>query len=74
MIDPGNKSDDSVAKPCSCVQDPYADLPPELQPRQKDWKSSFKKVKCRGCGLEFYTNVDVEFCMDCRSKASTDKE
>ena len=53
---------------CDCVQDPFASLPPDLHPKNKTWKSSFRKVTCPGCELEFWTNMNDNFCFGCRKK------
>jgi hypothetical protein len=40
------KEDDSENKPCgcSCVQDPFAALPPELRPKSKPTMGGLRKV------------------------------
>jgi ribosomal protein S27E len=59
----------NTSKPiCSCVQDPYADLPPELRPRPAQKTSSLRKVTCPGCGLVYWTNRKTELCVDCEKK------
>ncbi len=53
---------------CSCMQDPFAALPPDLQPQKKSWKTGFRQVTCPGCGLEYWTNCEGDFCTDCTQK------
>ena len=54
---------------CSCVPDPYADVPPELQPRRNK-RGSLRKVTCPVCGKEYWTNRETGLCIDCeRSRA-----
>jgi hypothetical protein len=59
---------DAPSQPCSCVQNPFADLPPDLQPKKKSWKTGFREVTCPGCGLEYWTNMEGDLCMDCQKK------
>lgn len=77
--DPNTEKDDTEkkeqAKPserqmpqCTCIQDPFADLPPELKPRRKTWMSSFRKVTCPGCGFQYWTNRKTDLCVDCEKK------
>ena len=57
------------AKPtCSCVQDPFADLPPDVRiiPMQK--LSGLRKVTCLGCGLVYWTNRTTDICIECEKK------
>lgn len=55
---------------CKCVQDPFADLPPELQPRKKSWKTGFRQVICLACGLEYWTNCEGDLCVDCQKRGA----
>jgi len=41
-------------------------VPPELRPRSKTWQSGLRKVACPGCGLEFWTNSEWDYCVACR--------
>lgn len=50
---------------CTCRNDPFASLPPELIPKQKTWKSKFRKVTCPGCGLIYWTNRNTDLCYEC---------
>ena len=54
-------------KQCSCKQNPFADLPPEMRPK-KQKKSSLRKVICPGCGREYWTNRSTDVCFDCEKK------
>jgi len=51
-------------KPCTCTGDAFADLPPELRPREQK-KSSLRQVTCPGCGLVYWTNRATDLCMEC---------
>jgi len=54
---------------CSCVTDPFAAVPPELQPQPKK-KGSLRKVDCPACGKEYWANRETDLCLDCeRSRA-----
>ena len=52
---------------CTCVQDGFGALPPELRPRPKKI-SSLRKVTCPGCGLVYRTNRETDLCMDCEKR------
>lgn len=49
---------------CTCLQDGFGALPPELRPRRKK-KSGLRRVRCPGCGMEYRTNRETDLCMDC---------
>ncbi len=53
---------------CACIQDPFAALPPELRPRQRSWTDGLRKVTCPGCGRQYWTNRETDYCMDCEKK------
>jgi hypothetical protein len=53
---------------CSCMSDPFINLPPDLRPRPKDVLSGLRKVKCPACGFEYWTNRDSDICIDCEKK------
>ena len=54
---------------CNCVTDPFAAVPPELQPQPKR-RGSLRKVTCPVCGKEYWTNRETDLCIDCeRSRA-----
>ena len=55
---------------CNCAQDLYVDLPPELQPEKKSWKSGFRHVTCPSCGLEYWTNREGDLCTNCQKKGT----
>jgi hypothetical protein len=69
-IDPTPEHDASEDKPslCSCVQDPFAALPPELRPKSKPTMGGLRKVTCPGCGLSYWTNRATDLCVDCEKK------
>ena len=52
---------------CTCVQDGFGALPPELRPKSKK-KGSLRKVTCPGCGLVYRTNRETDLCMKCEKK------
>ena len=54
-------------KQCSCIRNPFANLPPEMQPKLRK-KSSLRKVTCPGCGREYWTNRSTDVCFDCEKK------
>jgi hypothetical protein len=73
-----NIQKDPQSPTCDCVKDPFADLPPELQPKNKSWKTGFRQVSCPSCGLKYWTNIEGDLCMDCQKKriqnSSTEKQ
>jgi len=74
MDDPKNvpniapDSSDNGLCVCTCGQDPFASLPPELRPTTKPSMGSLRKVACPGCGLVYWTNRAVDLCVDCEKK------
>lgn len=61
-----NAAQGSESNPsCSCVRDPFASLPPELQPKPQPKKGGLRQATCPGCGLEFWTSRKTDFCLDC---------
>lgn len=64
---PKNQKDPRLQN-CSCVKDPYADLPPDLRPKNRTWKTDFREVICPGCGLEYWTNCEGNLCTACQKK------
>ena len=58
---------------CSCVSDPYADLPPELRPKMPDSrkKGGIRKTTCPICGATYWTNRDTDVCLACEKKGVT---
>ena len=53
---------------CTCIQDPYADLPPELRPKPVQKMGDLRKVACPGCGLVYWTNRKSDLCLECEKK------
>jgi hypothetical protein len=51
-------------KPCQCTQK-AVDLLKALSPIKE---GVLKEVKCKGCGKNFLTNFDTEYCYDCRKR------
>ncbi len=67
-----NNQEDQAVKDdtlgCTCFSDPLTSLPPELFPKQKTWKSKFRKVTCPKCGLVYWTNRQTDLCNECENK------
>ncbi len=68
--------DESQANPgtpasCSCMRDPYADVPPEQRPPAAPRKIGLREVTCPGCGLKYSTNRATDLCMECEKKGRT---
>jgi hypothetical protein len=53
---------------CTCAQDPFASLPPELRPQPAPKKNGLRKVTCPGCGLVYWTNRKIDVCPTCEKK------
>ena len=53
---------------CTCVQAPYADLPPELRPKPVQKNGGLRKATCPGCGLVYWTNRKTDLCVECEKK------
>ena len=53
------------ARQCSCTHDPFAGLPPELQPRPKPVADDLRHATCPDCGLVYWTNRATDLCMEC---------
>jgi len=53
---------------CTCVKDPFSDLPPDLRPLAKNTMSDLRKVTCPGCGLVYWTNRKTDLCINCEKK------
>jgi hypothetical protein len=69
MDDPKKKIDPGELPPtCSCGRDLFADLPPELRPKQLPNIGGLRQVICPGCGLKYWTNRATDVCMDCEKK------
>jgi len=58
---------DRLDPSCSCLQDPFSSLPPELHPWPEPKKSGLRKVTCPGCELEFWTNRETDTCIACET-------
>lgn len=53
---------------CTCVQDPFASLPPELKPKPLKKIFGLRQVTCPNCGFVFWTNRKSDLCVDCERK------
>ncbi len=53
---------------CTCIQDPFANLPPELRPKPVQKIGGLRKVTCPKCGLSYWTNRETDLCVDCEKK------
>jgi hypothetical protein len=64
-----SKIQEEFEKPvCSCMSDPFSNLPPELRPHPKDVLSGLCKVTCPVCGFDYWTNRNTDICIDCEKK------
>lgn len=63
-----NKETEAKKPLCTCVQDPYSSLPPELRPRPIKKNFGLRKVTCPGCGFVYWTNRKTDLCIDCEKK------
>ena len=59
---------------CNCGKDPFDELPPELRPANRTWKSGLRNVTCPSCGLEYWTNREGDLCTKCRKKGIRNPE
>lgn len=55
---------------CTCFQDPFADLPPDLRPQPKNQMGDLRKVTCPSCGLTYRTNRTIDLCFECEKKGA----
>jgi len=53
---------------CTCIQDPFAGLPPELRPKPQPKKSGLRQATCPGCGMKYWTNRPTDLCIECEKK------
>lgn len=63
------KASKGQQKPCSCMGDGFAALPPEMRPRSQK-KNSLRQVTCPGCGLVYRTNRDMGLCFECEKNGT----
>lgn len=56
---------------CSCITDPFADLPPDMRPQPRPTMGKLRQVTCPGCGLSYWTNRSADLCKDCEKKGLT---
>ena len=76
MADPKKNSEKTKEKTkptlpgCSCVTDPFAELPPEARPPAKPPLGKLRQVTCPGCGLKYWTNRSTDLCKDCQKKGT----
>jgi hypothetical protein len=62
------KKPDPVTPICTCVQDPFANLPSELRPKRVDEMGGLRKVTCPGCELTYWTNRKTDVCIEYEKK------
>jgi hypothetical protein len=67
MPDPDEKPDAPPAV-CTCITDPFADLPPEARPRLNPRMGNLRQVTCPECGLQYWTNRSTDLCVNCQKK------
>ncbi len=60
------------AKMCGCVTDPFATLPPGLQPKSQK-TGSLRRAECPVCGKEYWTNRATRLCIDCEGDPARDQ-
>jgi len=66
---PQPKQNQAPEKPlCTCMTDPFNNLPPELRPRPKDVMSGLRKATCPACGFQYWTNRATDLCIECEKK------
>jgi hypothetical protein len=53
---------------CTCITDEFASLPPERRPRPRNTMGGLRKVTCPGCNLVYWTNRQIDLCIDCEKK------
>lgn len=53
---------------CTCIQDPFAGLPPELRPKPQPKKSGLRQATCPACGMNYWTNRPTDLCIECEKK------
>lgn len=74
MTDPkkNSKKTEERTKPalagCSCVTDPFAELPPEARTPAKAPMGQLRQATCPGCGLKYWTNRSTDLCISCEKK------
>lgn len=66
--DPKNIASKKSSPICTCEQDPFTYLPPELRPKPVKKISGLRKVTCPGCGLTYWTNRNTDLCNECEKK------
>jgi len=54
---------------CTCTDDGFGALPPELRPRAKK-KDGLRKVTCPSCGLVYSTNRETDLCIECEKRGN----
>lgn len=52
---------------CTCMDDGFDALPPELRPRAQK-HDGLHKVTCPGCGLVYSTNRETDLCIECERR------
>ncbi len=68
MTKPDETDKEAPAAMCSCMQDPFAGVPPEMILRPAPKKNLLRHVTCPGCGMLYWTNRDTDLCIDCEYK------
>ena len=63
------KASDGQQKPCTCMGDGFAALPPEMRPRLQK-KNSLRQVTCPGCGLVYRTSREMDLCFECEKRGT----
>ncbi|MEW6568621.1 MAG: hypothetical protein AB1449_10745 [Chloroflexota bacterium] len=75
MDEPQDRPQDQKGPPAggelpirTCVQDPFAGLPPELRPKPQRKVGDLRQVTCPGCGMGYWTNRQTDLCLECEKK------
>lgn len=66
LVDKDKRKPDPLL--CSCIQDLFVDLPPDLRPKPVQRMRGLSKVTCPGCGLVYWTNRKTDVCPGCERK------
>lgn len=61
-MDPKESGEEKIEESCACLY--YA----MEQARMIKKEPSLYKLTCKGCGREFLSNMEKEYCFDCEKK------
>ena len=63
-----DKKTNPTAQICTCIQDPFVNLPPELRQKPVQKMGGLRKVTCPNCGLSYWTTRETDLCVECEKK------